>query len=201
MITVGLTGSIATGKTEAAKLFAAAGIPVFDSDAEVHALYAEKATADLLGRVFPAAVVDRKIDRQRLGEAVLGSPEDLRKLESLIHPLVRKKQEGFIAHWQKQGSPFALLDIPLLFETGREKELDYVIVVSADEAIQRKRALARPGMTEEKLASILARQMPDAEKRRRADFVIENSAGLDHLRMQVDALCRKLAELAGTHKP
>ena len=201
MITVGLTGSIATGKTEVAKLFAAAEIPVFDSDAEVHALYAGKPAAELLGSVFPGVVVDGRIDRQRLGQAVLGSPEDLKKLELLVHPLVRKKQEDFIAHWQKQRSPVVVLDIPLLFEIGREKELDYVIVVSADEGIQRKRALARPGMTEEKLASILARQMPDVEKRRRADFVIENSGSLEHLRLQVDALSLKLAELAGTHKP
>jgi dephospho-CoA kinase len=201
MITVGLTGSIATGKTEVAKMFAAAGVPVFDSDAEVHALYAEKVTGEMLGSVFPAAVVDGKIDRQRLGQVVLGSPEDLRKLESLIHPMIRKRQESFIAHWQEKRSPFVVLDIPLLFETGRERELDYVIVVSASEDNQRKRALARPGMTEKKLASILARQIPDAEKRRRADFVIENSGSLDHLRTQVDALSRKLAELARTHMP
>lgn len=201
MITVGLTGSIATGKTEVAKLFAAAGIPVFDSDVEVHALYAEKAVGELLGRTFPGVAVDGKIDRQRLGQVVLGSPQDLRKLESLIHPMIRKKQESFIAHWQEQRSPFVVLDIPLLYETGREKELDYVIVVSANEDIQRMRAMARPGMTEEKLASILARQMPDAEKRSRADFVIENSGSIDHLRTQVDALSRKLAELARTHKP
>jgi dephospho-CoA kinase len=131
----------------------------------------------------------------------LGSPEDLRRLESLIHPLVRKKQEDFIARWQKQRASIVVLDIPLLFETGREKELDYVIVVSADDGVQRKRALARPGMTEEKLASILARQMPDAEKRRRADFVIENSGRLEHLRLQVDALSLKLAEIAGNQKP
>jgi dephospho-CoA kinase len=201
MITVGLTGSIATGKTEVAKLFAAEGIPVFDSDAEVHALYAGKAAAELLGRTFPGVVVDGRIDRQRLGQAVLGSPEDLKKLESLIHPLVRKRQEDFIAHWQKQRVSIVVLDIPLLFETGREKELDYVIVVSADEGIQRERAMARPGMTEEKLASILARQMPDAEKRGRADFVIENSGSLEQLRRQVDALCMKLVERVRTHTP
>ena len=117
-----------------------------------------------MAKVFPDVVVDGEIDRQRLGQRVLGSPEDLRKLESLIHPLVRKRRESFIAHWRKQGSPFVVLDIPLLFETGQEKELDYVIVVSASEDVQRKRAMARPGMTEQKLAGILARQMPDAGK-------------------------------------
>ena len=201
MISVGLTGSIATGKSEVAKLFAAAGIPVFDSDAEVHALYADKTTRDLLGKAFPGVVAAGKIDRQHLGAKVLDSPEELKKLESLIHPLVRKRRDRFIAHWRKQQSPFVVLDIPLLFETGQENELDYVIVVSANEDVQRKRALARPGMTEQKLVGILARQMLDVEKRRRADFVIENSASVEHLRTQVDALSRKFAELARAHKP
>ena len=201
MISVGLTGSIATGKSEVAKLFSVTGIPVFDSDAEVHSLYMEEATRDSLGKVFPDVIVGGEVDRQRLGQRVLSSPEDLQKLESLIHPLVRKRRERFIAHWRKQGSHFVVLDIPLLFETGQEKELDYVIVVSADEEVQRKRALARTGMTEQKLAGILARQMPNVEKRRRADFVIENSGSLEHLRTQVEALSSRLAELARNHKP
>ena len=201
MMSVGLTGSIATGKSEVAKMFSAAGIPVFDSDAEVHGLYTEPETRDLLGKVFPDVIIDGEIDRQRLGQRALGSPEDLKKLESLIHPLVRKGRDRFIAHWRKQDCPLVILDIPLLLETGQEKELDYVIVVSADEEVQRKRAMARAGMTEQKLAGILKRQMPDMEKRKRGDFVIENSGSLEHLRMQVDALIRKLAELARTHKP
>jgi len=201
MISVGLTGSIATGKSEAAKLFAAGGIPVFDSDAAVHDLYAEKTTAALLGKIFPGVIVNGEIDRQRLGQRVLGSPEDLKKLESLIHPLVRKRRERFIAHWRKQGSPLVVLDIPLLFETGQDREMDYVIVVSANEDVQRKRAMARPGMTEDKFARILARQTPDAEKRGRADFIVENSDSLEHLQTQVDSLSRKLAELARNQKP
>jgi dephospho-CoA kinase len=201
MISLGLTGSIAAGKSEVAKLFSAAGFPVFDSDAEVRALYAEKATRDLLGKMFPDVIVEGEIDRLRLGQRVLRSPEDLRKLESLIHPLVRKRRKRFVNNWRKQGAPLAVLDIPLLFETGQERELDYVVVVSANEEVQRKRAMARPGMTEHKLAGILARQMPDAEKRGRADFVVENSGSLEHLRTQVDALSRKLRELAGNHKP
>ena len=201
MISAGLTGSIATGKSEVAKLFSAAGIPVFDSDAEVHDLYAEKPTTNLLGKAFPEVIVDGKVDRQFLGQRVLGSPEDLKKLESLIHPLVRKRRKDFIAHWRKQNSPFVVLDIPLLFETGQDKEVDYVIVVSAKEDVQRKRAMARPGMTEKKLASILARQMPDVEKRGRADFIIENSDSLEHLQTQVDALSKRLGELAGNQKP
>ncbi len=151
--------------------------------------------------MFPGVVVDGEIDRQLLGQKVLGSPEELKKLEALIHPLVRKKRESFIAHWEKQRSPFAVLDIPLLFETDQEKELDYVIVVSASEDVQRKRAMARPGMTEQKLAGILARQMPDVEKCRRANFVIENSGSLEHLRTQVAALSSKLADLTRNHKP
>ncbi len=201
MISAGLTGSIATGKSEVAKLFSTAGIPVFDSDAEVHDLYAGKATRDLLDKVFPEVIIDGKIDRRLLGQRVLDSPEDLKKLESLVHPLVRKRRKDFIAHWRKQNSPFVVLDIPLLFETGQDKEMDYSIVVSASEDIQRKRALARPGMSEDKFAQILARQMPDAEKRGLADFIIENSGSLEHLQTQVDALRKKLAELARTQKP
>lgn len=201
MITVGLTGSIATGKSEVAKLFSAAGIPVFDSDAEVHGLYAQKTIRDLLGKIFPDVIIDGEVDRPRLGQRVLGSPKDLRKLESLIHPLVRKGRKRFIAHWRKQGSPLVVIDIPLLFETGQEEELDYIIVVSANEDAQRRRAMARPGMTKQKLAGILARQMPDVEKRNRADFIIENSGSLEQLRTQVDALIRKLAELVRNRKP
>ncbi|MEP7173115.1 MAG: dephospho-CoA kinase [Aestuariivirga sp.] len=201
MITAGLTGSIAAGKSEVARLLSAAGIPVFDSDAEVHSLYTEKTTKDLVDKMFSDVIVEGEIDRQRLGKRVLNSPEDLRKLESLIHPLVRKRRERFIAHWRKQDSPLVVLDIPLLFETGQEKELDYIIVVSVTENLQRKRTMARSGMTEQKLAGILERQMPDVEKRRRADFVIENSGSLEHLRTQVDALSSKLAELARNHKP
>ena len=200
MISAGLTGSIATGKSEVAKLFSAAGIPVFDSDAEVHNLYLERKTADLIGGTFPEVVVDGKIDRQLLGQRALGSPEDLKKLESLIHPLVRQRRKDFVVHWQKQNSPFVVLDIPLLFETGQDREVDCVIVVSANEDVQRKRAMARPGMTEDKFAHILARQMPDAEKRGRADFVIENSDSLENLRIQVNALSRKLADLARNQK-
>ena len=200
MITVGLTGSIATGKSEVAKLLSGAGIPVFDSDAEVHVLYADGQTVDLIGKTFPGVVVDGKIDRQLLGQRVLASPEDLRKLESLIHPLVKEKRKEFISRWRKQECPFVILDIPLLYETGEDQKLEYVVVVSADEEIQRKRAMARPGMTREKLASILARQMPDAEKRSRADFVVENSGSLENLRKQVDILRGRLGELAREHK-
>ena len=201
MITVGLTGSIATGKSEVAKLLSGAGIPVFDSDTEVHDLYFDGKIVSLIGRAFPEVVVDGNIDRQLLGQRVLASPEDLKKLESFIHPLVKEKRKEFISRWRKQECPFVILDIPLLYETGEDQKVDYVVVVSADEEIQRRRAMARPGMTGEKLASILARQMPDLEKRSRADFVIENSGSMGHLRIQVDALSKKLAELGRNHKP
>lgn len=201
MMTVGLTGSIATGKSEVAKLLSGAGIPVFESDAAVHNLYADRQIVGLIGGVFPGVVVGGKIDRQLLGQRVLASPEDLKKLESLIHPLVKEKRKEFISRWRNQECPFVILDIPLLYETGEDQKVDYVVVVSADEEIQRKRAMARPGMTGEKLASILARQMPDLEKRCRADFVIENSGSMEHLRTKVDALSKMLTELARNHKP
>ena len=201
MITVGLTGSIATGKSEVAKLLSGAGIPVFESDAEVHGLYADRQIVGLIGGIFPGVVVGGKINRQLLGQRVLASPEDLKKLESLIHPLVKEKRKEFISRWRNQECPFVILDIPLLYETGEDQKVDYVVVVSADEEIQRKRAMARPGITGEKLASILARQMPDLEKRRRADFVIENSGSMEHLRTKVDALSKMLTELARNHKP
>ena len=199
MITIGLTGSIATGKSEVTKQFAASGIPVFDSDAEVHELYAEKANIDAIGKMFPDVVVDGKIDRQRLGQRVLTSPEDLKKLEGLIHPVVKKSRERFISRWQKKNCPMVVLDIPLVYETGADRELDYVIVVSANEDIMKKRAMSRPGMTQDKLTHILARQMPDSEKRSRADFIIENSGSMEQLRSQVDILSKRLAELAGKH--
>ncbi|MGB9142059.1 MAG: dephospho-CoA kinase [Aestuariivirga sp.] len=201
MISVGLTGSIATGKSEVAKLFFIKGIPVFDSDAVVHDLCAEPATRNLIGTVFPEAIINGKIDRFLLARQVFGFPEELKKLEDLVHPLVRRKRNEFITHWQGQNCRYVILDIPLLFETGADREVDYTIVVSADEGIQKARAMARPGMTEEKLAHILKRQIPDMEKRARADFVIENSSSMEHLRIQVDALSRKLAELAGNKKP
>ena len=201
MTTVGLTGSIATGKSEVAKLLSNAGIPVFDSDAAVHELYAEKKTVALIEREFPGVLANGKIDRQLLGQRILASPEDLKKLESLIHPLVSAKRKQFVSQCKKRECPFVVLDIPLLYETGEEKELDYVVVVSANEEIQRKRALARPGMTGEKLAGILARQIPDAEKRSRADFVVENSGSLENLRREVDILRGRLEKLARKQKP
>lgn len=179
MIVAGLTGSIAMGKSETARMFAARGIPVFDSDAAVHALYASGGDAVApLALLAPGAIVDGQVDRARLAKLVQADPALLKKVEAVVHPLVKTRQEAFLAEAARAGAAIALLDIPLLFETGREKEVDVVIVVSATPALQRQRALDRPGMTAEKFDFILAKQLPDAEKRARADYVIDTSVSL-----------------------
>jgi dephospho-CoA kinase len=197
MLVVGLTGSIASGKSETVKLLNQAGIPVFDSDAEVHKIYKKDRVVSAISRHFPSAVQGDVIDREKLGKLVLLNPKELKKLESLIHPEVRLKREKFIEQWKRERSPIVFIDIPLLFETGEKKNFDQVVVVSASDTIRQQRALSRPGMSAEKLAGITARQMPDVEKRKRADFVIENSGSLDQLREQVDALIIKLNGLPG----
>jgi dephospho-CoA kinase len=191
MLVIGLTGSIATGKTEVAKLFSASHIPVFDADAEVHKIYRDKSFVNMLAQHFPDAIHDGRIDRQVLGRIVLSDATKLKSLEALIHPLVRAQREKFLAKRKKENARFVVMDIPLLYETGQSKDVDYVVVVSTPENIQRERALARPGMTTEKLAGILRRQMPDSEKREHADFIIENAGSLDQLGKQVEALIAK----------
>lgn len=191
MLVIGLTGSIATGKTEVAKLFSAAHIPVFDADAEVHRIYRNKQVVKMLGEHFPDAIHNGEIDRQGLGRIVLSDATKLKTLEELIHPLVRAQREKFLTKWKKENSNFVVMDIPLLYETGQSKDVDYVIVVSTPENIQRERALSRPGMTDEKLVGILRRQVPDSKKREYADFVIENAGSLDQLDKQVAALIAK----------
>lgn len=176
MITVGLTGSIAMGKSETARMFAERGIPVFDSDAAVHALYgvcggAVKAIRD----IAPEAVIDGAVDRRLLAKLVQADPALLPRIEAAVHPLVKAEQLSFLEQAKADGASLAILDIPLLFETGRDKDVDAVVVVSARPELQRQRALARPGMTPEKLDFILSRQIPDQEKRERADFVIDTS--------------------------
>jgi dephospho-CoA kinase len=198
MKVVGLTGSIAMGKSETAKMFAALGVPVFDSDAIVHRLYALGGAAVApVGRAFPGAVRDGAIDRGALSAALARDETLLPRLEAIVHPLVRAEQERFLAACRSDGHKLALLDIPLLFETGLEKDLDAVVVVSAPADIQRARALARPGMTDVKLAAILGRQMPDAEKRRRADFIVDSGQGLDHAFAQVRRIVQSLREEPG----
>ena len=188
MLIIGLTGSIATGKSETSKLFAQAHVPVFDADAEVHKIYKDRSVVAMLADYFPEAIHEGTVNRQILGKIVLTDARKLKALEVLIHPLVRAQRERFIAKCRQENANFVIMDIPLLFETEQSGDVDYIIVVSAPENIQSERALARPGMTEEKLAGIRFRQVPDSEKRQQADFVIENSGSLDQLREQVEAL-------------
>lgn len=193
MLVVGLTGSIAMGKTETAQMFARLGYPVFDADAAVHQLYDTGAAAvPLIERAFPGSVAGGRVDRQKLADRVTGDPEALARLEGIVHPLVRQRQQEFLDAAREAGHAFAVLDVPLLFETGRDEDVDAVIVVSAPEDVQKARVLARPGMTREKFAAILARQLPDSEKRRRADFVVDTSQGLDAAFEQVRAIADRL---------
>jgi dephospho-CoA kinase len=188
---LGLTGSIGMGKSTTAAMFRELGCPVHDADAAVHELYAGEAVAPVAA-LHPAAVVDGRIDRAILAGQVIGQPARLAALEAVIHPLVRRREESFLTAARARGEPLVILDIPLLYETGGEKRCDGVVVVSAPEAMQRARVLARPGMTGAKLDGILARQVPDAEKRARADFVVDTGRGLDVARQQVQAIVEQL---------
>jgi dephospho-CoA kinase len=192
MITVGLTGSIGMGKSTTAAMFAAEGVPVYDADAEVHALYAKGGAAVApVEAAFPGAVVDGAVDRTLLSQGVVGKPDELKRLEAIVHPLVGATRAGFFEAAAAAGADIVILDIPLLFETGGESRVDAVVVVSAPADLQRARVLARPGMDEAKLEAILARQMADVEKCARAHFVIDTGKGLDHARAQVrDVLTR-----------
>lgn len=194
MIILGLTGSIGMGKSTTARMFAEEGVPVHDSDAAVHRLYAGDA-AKGLEELFPGTVIDGVVDRKKLGQRVIGNPEALRKLENYIHPLVRQDADAFVERHRKAGAELVVLDIPLLFETGGTDRVDRIAVVSAPADIQRQRVLARPGMTEEKFAALLAKQVPDEEKRQRADYVIDSGKGLDHARDQVRQIVKELAQL------
>ncbi|MDX8501300.1 dephospho-CoA kinase [Mesorhizobium sp. VK4C] len=195
MIVLGLTGSIGMGKSTTAKMFAEAGVPVHDSDETVHRLYSGKA-APLVEAAFPGTTKAGVVDRARLAEKVLGDPAALKKLEAIIHPLVRADADAFLSRHRAAGAPIAVLDIPLLFETGGRNRVDKVVVVTAPAEIQRARVLARPGMSEEKFASILAKQVPDAAKRRQADFIVDTGQGFDAARAAVAAIVSEL-ELTG----
>jgi dephospho-CoA kinase len=196
VVIVGLTGSVGMGKSTTAGLFAAAGDAVFDADHAVHALYRGRAVA-LVAAAFPDAVVEGAVDRARLGAAVLGNPAALARLESIVHPLVREEEASFLDQARADGRRIAVLDIPLLFETGRDGAMDAVVVATAPAAVQRARVLARPGMTEEKFEAILGKQMPDAEKRRRAHFVVDTGHGLPRAAASVAAIRRALLAIAG----
>ena len=193
MIILGLTGSIGMGKSTTAKMFADAGVPVSDADRMVHALYAGAAVPHI-EKAFPGTVSDGVVDRDKLAATVLGNPARLRELEAIVHPLVRAETDAFVERHRQAGAPLIVLDIPLLFETGGMNRVDRILVVTAPADVQRERVLSRPGMTEEKFEAILAKQVPDAEKRRRADFVIDTSRGMDAAREDV---LRIVAELTG----
>ena len=189
-----LTGSLGMGKSTAAKFFAEAGVPVHDSDAVVHALYEGEAVA-AIEAAFPGTTSDGKIDRNKLAAKVIDDKAALTRLEAIVHPLVAMAREKFLAGTQARGAPVVVLDIPLLFEIGGSSSCDAVVVVSAPAEIQRARAFARSGMTEDKFAALLAKQVPDAEKRARADFIVDSSQGLDHAPAQVHDILKAIAKM------
>ena len=196
MIIVGLTGSIAMGKSTVASMFAEAGVPGFDADEAVRAFYAGDG-AKAIEAAFPGVMVSGQVDRERLGSQVLGDAEALKRLEGLVHPAVAQARAHFVERAAAAGRRLAIVDVPLLFETGGEDRVDFVIVVSAPASIQRARALTRTGMTEAKLESILSRQTPDADKRRRAHFVIDTGGSLEMTRAIVAQFMRAAAALGG----
>ncbi|GAA4124594.1 dephospho-CoA kinase [Aminobacter aganoensis] len=191
MIVLGLTGSIGMGKSTTARMFAEAGVPVHDSDEAVHRLYAGDA-APLIEAAFPGTVKDGIVDRTELARHVLGDGAALKKLEAIIHPLVRADANAFLERSRAAAAPIALLDIPLLFETNGRGRVDRVVVVTASPQVQRERVLARPGMTEQKFEAILAKQVPDAEKRKLADYIVDTGHGLDAARQAVRAIIADL---------
>jgi dephospho-CoA kinase len=193
MLIAGLTGSIGMGKSGVAAHLRARRVPVFDADAEVHRLYAG-ALAPTIEAAFPGTTVDGVVDRGRLATAVLGRPEAVARLEAIVHPAVRAAERAFLHAAVQAGHRLAVLEVPLLFETGADRLVDLTIVVSTDAATQRARVLARPGMTADKLDAILARQLPDADKRARADFVVDTSGPAEDTRRQIDDI---LAEVPG----
>jgi dephospho-CoA kinase len=198
MFVIGLTGSIAMGKTTTAKLFADEGVPVHDADSAVHRLY-EGEAAGLIETAFPGSTTHGRVDRAALGKQVVGNPAALRRLEAIVHPLVRNAEVKFLRDAERAGAPVVVLDIPLLFETGGEARADTTVVVSAPVEMQRSRALER-GLSLEQLEALLTRQMPDAEKRRRADFVVDSGQGIEHARAQVRHILAEVARMPARRK-
>jgi dephospho-CoA kinase len=194
MFVLGLTGSLGMGKSTTARFFAEAGVPVHDADAVVHRLYERDAVA-AIEAAFPGTTQNGTVDRKLLSARVLGDSAAFKRLEDIVHPLVQEAERRLLAEAERRGEKIAVLDIPLLFETGGEQRVDAVAVVSAPPDVQRARVLERPGMTLEKLETILAKQMPDAEKRRRADFVVDTSQGFDAARAQVRAILDAVATM------
>jgi dephospho-CoA kinase len=199
MFVLGLTGSIGMGKSTTSAMFRAGGVPVHDSDAVVHDLYNGPAAAAIEAE-FPGVVVNGAVDRRRLGAIVLDDRAALARLEAIVHPLVFASRDAFLAKARHSGTRLVVLDVPLLFETGGARNVDAVVLVSAPETVQKARVSQRPGMTPERLAVILAKQMPDAEKRARSHFIIDSGLGFDIAQRQVRGVLRALAGASG-HKP
>ena len=194
MIVLGLTGSIGMGKSTTAKLFAEAGVPVYDADATVHHIYQGEA-APAIEAAFPGTTVDGKVDRTKLSSKVVGNDAAMKRLEQIVHPMLSAYHKKFLEDAARAGADVAVVDVPLLFETGGEKRVDAVVVVTTSPEAQRERILARDNMTGEKLDAILARQLPDAEKRKRADFVVDTSHGLDPVRARIRDILAEVAKM------
>ena len=194
MIILGLTGSIGMGKSTTAKLFAEAGVPVYDADAAVHRLY-EGEAVPAIEAAFPGTTVDGKVDRARLSALLVHDPAAMQKLERIVHPMLGASRKKFLDQAERSGAPVAVVDVPLLYETGGENRVDAVVVVTTSPEVQRERILARDNMTGEKLDAILARQLPDSEKRKRADFVVDTSHGLEPVRARIRDILEQAVKL------
>jgi dephospho-CoA kinase len=196
MLVIGLTGGIGMGKSAAAEHFARRGVPVFNADAYVHRLYEGEAVGPIEA-AFPGVTHGGRVDRKLLAERVAGSPERLKALEGIVHPMVVKAEIDFLREQERKGARLAVLEIPLLFETGAEARVDVTIVLSAPAEAQRKRAMARPGMTAEKFAGLVARQLPDADKRARGDFIVDSGTSLADMHGEIDRLIESLRTREG----
>ena len=194
MIILGLTGSIGMGKSTTAKLFAEAGVPVYDADATVHMVY-EGEAAPAIEAAFPGTTVGGKVDRAKLSAQVVHDAAAMKRLEGIVHPMLRAYHQKFLDEAEQSGAPVAVVDVPLLYETGGEKRVDAVVVVTTSPEVQRERILARDNMTAEKLDAILARQLPDAEKRKRADFIVDTSHGLDPVRARIRDILQEAGKM------
>jgi dephospho-CoA kinase len=194
MIILGLTGSIGMGKSTTAKLFTEAGVPVYDADATVHMVY-EGEAAPAIEAAFPGTTVGGKVDRAKLSAQVVHDAAAMKRLEGIVHPMLRAYHQKFLDEAEQSGAPVAVVDVPLLYETGGEKRVDAVVVVTTSPEVQRERILARDNMTAEKLDAILARQLPDAEKRKRADFIVDTSRGLDPVRARIRDILQEAGKM------
>ena len=194
MLILGLTGSIGMGKSTTAKLFMEAGVPVYDADAAVHKIY-EGEAAPAVEAAFPGTTVDGKVDRARLSARVVQDPAAIKRLEQIVHPMLGASRQKFLAEAEQSGAPVVVMDIPLLYETGGEKRVDAVVVVSTSAEAQRERILARGTMTSDALDAILARQLPDPEKRKRADFVVDTSHGLEPVRTAIRDILAEVVKM------